>query len=219
MARVLVACEFSATVRDAFERRGHDAWSNDLLPCDKGGKHLQGDARNFLADGWDLLIAHPPCTYLNSAGLHWITRGRIEADGRPRAEHQAEALAFVRHLLDAPVPRIALENPIGCISSKIRKPDQIIQPHQFGADASKATCLWLKWLPPLAPTGHVAPRIINGRPRWGNQTDGGQNKLTPSADRWALRSITYPGIAEAMASQWSNLTDDPPRPTGQLSLW
>lgn len=199
--RVLVACEFSGTVRDAFASFGHDAWSCDLLPTEKPGNHIVGDVRAYIWQGWDLLIAHPPCTYLSVSGLHWNKRGRL-VNGRPRAELTEEALEFVRWLLAAPVKRIALENPVGCISSRIRKPDQIIQPHQFGADASKATCLWLKGLPKLTPTQHVAPRVVNGRPRWSNQTDSGQNKLPPSDDRWALRSITYPGIASAMALQW-----------------
>ena len=146
---------------------------------------------------WDLMIAHPPCTYLSVSGLHWNKR-------RPeRAAQTEDALAFVQTLLDAPIPRIALENPVGCISSRIRKPSQIIQPHHFGADASKATCLWLKGIPPLVPTQRVAPRIVDGRQRWANQTDSGQNRLGPSADRWALRSMTYPGIAIAMAQQWT----------------
>jgi hypothetical protein len=129
--------------------------------------------------------------------LHWNKR-------RPeRAQQTEDALGFVRQLLDAPIARIALENPIGCISTRIRKPDQTIQPHQFGHDASKATCLWLKGLPPLTPTNPIAPRLVNGRKRWGNQTDSGQNKLPPSADRWKIRSETYQGIADAMAKQWS----------------
>jgi hypothetical protein len=146
---------------------------------------------------WDLMIAHPPCTYLCSSGLHWNKR-RLE-----RAQQTEAALDFVRQLLDAPIARIALENPIGCISTRIRKPDQTIQPWQFGHDASKATCLWLKGLPPLMPTNQIAPRLVNGRKRWGNQTDSGQNKLPPSADRWKIRSETYKGIADAMANQWS----------------
>lgn len=203
--KVLIACEFSGVVREAFSAfSGVQAVSCDLLPCEDGRVdcHRQCDVREILYQGWDLMIAHPPCTYLNSAGLHWIARGRIESDGRARADHQKEALDFVRELLDAPIGHIALENPIGCISSKIRKPSQIIQPYQFGEDASKATCVWLKNLPLLIPTNQVSPRIINGRPRWSNQTDSGQNKLTPSADRWAFRSITYPVIAAAMAEQW-----------------
>jgi hypothetical protein len=204
--RVLIACEFSGVVRDAFRARGHDAWSCDLSPstAEFQGPHLEGDVRWWLdgrnapAGGWDLMIAHPPCTYLCSSGLHWNKR-------RPeRAEQTEQALAFVRELLDAPIPMICVENPIGCISTRIRKPDQIIQPHEFGDDASKTTCLWLKNLPPLLPTRIPSGtgRVRRGRERWANQTDSGQNKLAPSADRWAQRSITYPGIAQAMAAQW-----------------
>lgn len=199
--RVLVACEFSGVVRRAFRARGHDAWSCDLLDAEDGGEHFQGNVLSLLSQEakWDLMIAHPPCTYLTVSGLHWNKR-------RPgRAEKTAEALEFVRRLLDAPVPRIALENPIGIISTHIRKPDQIIQPYQFGHDASKRTCLWLKGLPPLRPTGYVAPRMVDGRPRWANQTDSGQNRLGPSEDRWKLRAVTYDGIAEAMAEQWGSL--------------
>lgn len=194
--KVLVACEYSGTVRDAFIRAGHDAMSCDLLPTDQTGPHYQGDVRDVLGQGWDLMIAHPPCTYLTSAGLHWNTR-------RPgRAAQTLEALDFVRLLLAAPVEKIALENPVGCISSQIRKPCQTVQPYNFGHDASKATCLWLKGLHPLRNTGFHEPRMVNGRPRWGNQTDSGQNKPSPSADRWKLRSTTYAGIAAAMAAQW-----------------
>jgi len=180
--RVLVACEYSGTVRDAFAARGHDA---------------QGDVRDVLDDGWDLMIAHPPCTYLSVSGIHWNNRGR-------GWEETEKSLDFVRLLMGANIPRIALENPVSIISSRIRKPDQIIHPHQFGHDASKATCLWLKNLPKLRPTENVPPRIVNGKPRWANQTDGGQNKLAPSDDRWKLRSTTYPGIAAAMAFHWEN---------------
>ena len=194
--RVLVACEYSGTVRDAFAAQGHDAMSCDILPTDKPGNHYQGDVRDVLDDGWDLMICHPPCTYLCSSGLHWNKR----IDGRQALTD--EALAFVKRLLDAPVPRIALENTIGCISSQIRKPDQTIQPYQFGHDASKSTCLWLKNLPVLTPTELIAPRIVDGKKRWSNQTDSGQNKLPPSADRWKIRSETYAGIAAAMAAQW-----------------
>ena len=146
--------------------------------------------RDILHDGWDTMIAHPPCTYLAGSGLHWNTR----VPGR--AALTEEALEFVRLLLTAPIPRIALENPIGCISSRIRKPDQIIQPWWFGEDASKATCLWLKGLPLLKPTDIIR------KARYANQTPSGQNKLGPSADRAKLRSLTYMGVAEAMASQW-----------------
>jgi len=195
--KILVACEYSGTVRDAFIRAGHEAMSCDLLPTDAPGPHYQGSVLDILSSGWDLMIAHPPCTYLCSSGLHWNKR-------RPeRAQQTEDALLFVRQLLDAPIPMIALENPIGCISTRIRQPDQTIQPWQYGHDASKATCLWLKGLPLLRPTDFVAPRVVNGKSRWGNQTDSGQNKLPPSADRWKVRSETYPGIADAMARQWS----------------
>lgn len=194
--KVLVACEYSGRVRDAFIGGGHDAMSCDLLPTDASGPHYQGDVRDVLGDGWDLMVAHPPCTYLTVAGMHWTTRGLRD----PKLTE--EALAFVLLLLGAPIPKIALENPVSIISSRVRKPDQIIQPHQFGEDASKATCLWLKGLPTLQPTEHVPPRIVNGRKRWANQTDSGQNRLGPSADRWKIRSATYPGIAKAMARQW-----------------
>lgn len=194
--RVLVACEYSGRVRDAFAAMGHDAMSCDLLPTNAPGEHYQGDIFNIIDDGWDLMIAHPPCTYLCSSGLHWNKR----IDGRQALTD--EALAFVKRLLDAPIERIALENPIGCISSQIRKPDQTIQPYQFGHDASKSTCLWLKNLPVLKPTKLIAPRIVDGKKRWANQTDSGQNKLPPSADRWKIRSETYQGIADAMAAQW-----------------
>ena len=247
--RVLVACEYSGTVREAFRALGHDAWSCDLLPTDRPGLHYQGDVLRLLdgwvparfsaecdpegeddhcqltsapiegcpclgptqddveymeQDGelfarpisrpqWDLMIAHPPCTYLSSSGLHWNKR-------RPeRAAQTEQALAFVLTLANAPIKRIAIENPIGALSSRWRKPDQIIQPWQHGEDASKATCLWLKGLPPLLPSA-----VLPGGPRArrGNQTPSGQNKLGPSPDRWKIRSKTYQGIADAMAKQW-----------------
>jgi hypothetical protein len=196
--RVLVACEFSGTVRDAFLKRGHYALSCDLLPCTSQtpGDHYEGDVKDVLGDGWDLMIAHPPCTYLSVSGMHWTVRGLRDP------QLTEDALEFVRLLLNAPIKQIALENPVSVISSRIRKPDQIIAPYEFGHDASKKTCLWLKNLPQLKATEIIKPRIINGKKRWGNQTDSGQNKLTPSADRWKLRSKTYEGIAEAMATQW-----------------
>ena len=196
--RVLIACEYSGAVRDAFRARGHDAMSCDLLPTDVDGPHYHGDVFDVIGNGWDLMIAHPPCTYLCSSGLHW--NGRVEG----RAAKTEDALAFVRALFDAPIPRIAIENPVGCIGTRIRKADQTIQPHQFGDDASKATCLWLKGLPLLTPTDRVPGRMVNGKARWANQTDSGQNRLAPSADRWKLRSATFPGIAAAMADQWGN---------------
>lgn len=197
--RVLVACEYSGAVRDAFIAQGHEALSCDLLPTDAPGPHYQGDVLDIINDGWDLMVAHPPCTYLSVSGMHWTTRGLRDP------QLTEDALGFVRLLLNAPIPRIALENPVSVISSRIRKPDQIITPYQFGHDASKKTCLWLKNLPPLKPTQVIEPRIVNGKKRWGNQTDSGQNKLAPSADRWKIRSETYKGIAEAMASQWGAL--------------
>ena len=194
--RVLVACEYSGTVRDAFIRAGHHAMSCDLLPTDVPGPHYQGNVLDVMAHGWDLMIAHPPCTYLSVSGMHWTKRGLRDP------QLTEDALMFVKLLMDAPIYRIAIENPVSVISSRIRKPDQIINPYEFGHDASKKTCLWLKNLPPLRPTQHVPPRMVNGKPRWGNQTDSGQNKLPPSADRWKIRSETYTGIAEAMSLQW-----------------
>lgn len=200
--KVLVACEYSGRVRDAFRALGHDAMSCDLLDTDVSGPHYKGDVRDVLDNGWDLMVANPPCTYLTSAGLHWNKR-------RPgRAALTEEALDFVRLLMAAPVPRIAVENPVGCISTRIRRPDQTIQPWQFGEDASKATCLWLSGLPLLNPTKRVPGRMIEykGRlvERWANQTDSGQNQLPPTEDRWKLRSTTYAGIAAAMAAQWGS---------------
>lgn len=174
--------------------------SCDLLPTDSPGPHHQGNVIDILDDGWDLMIAFPPCTYLCSSGLHWNKR----VPGRQ--EKTDEALAFVRALLEANIPKIGLENPVGCISSQIRKPDQFVQPYEFGDDASKRTCLWLKGLPKLTPTRYIEPRIVNGKKRWGNQTDSGQNRIGPSEDRWKLRSLTYQGIADAMAEQWSQPT-------------
>lgn len=198
--KVLVACEYSGTVRDAFIKRGHDAMSCDLLPTDKPGPHYQGDVFDIINDGWDLMIAHPPCTYLSVSGMHWTIRGFRD----PKLTE--DALNFVYNLLNAPINKIALENPVSIISSRIRKPEQIIQPWQFGHDASKKTCLWLKNLEHLKPTKIVEPRIIGGKKRWSNQTDGGQNKLGPSDDRWKIRSTTFQGIADAMAEQWGDLT-------------
>lgn len=200
--KILIACEYSGRVRDAFIARGHTAMSCDLLPTDVVGPHYQGDVFDIINDGWDLMIAHPPCTYLSVSGMHWTTRGLRDP------QLTEDALDFVQRLMNAPIAKIAIENPISVISSRIRKPDQIISPYQFGHDASKKTCLWLKNLPLLTPTQMVEPRIVitpSGKPakRWGNQCDNyGQDKLPPSADRWKLRSTTYQGIADAMAAQW-----------------
>lgn len=197
--RVLVACESSGTVRNAFRALGHDAWSCDILPSDDGSEyHIQANARSVLDNyDWDLLIAHPPCTYLSVSGMHWTTRGLRD----PKLTE--DALDFVKVFMEANVDRICIENPVSIISSRIRKPDQIIQPWQFGHDASKKTCLWLKNLPKLQPTKFIEPRMVDGKARWSNQTDSGQNKLPPSVDRWKIRSKTYEGIALAMAEQWS----------------
>lgn len=192
--RVLVACEYSGVVREAFRANGHEAFSCDLLPADDPSPfHIQGDVLPLLTAGWDLMIAHPPCTYLSVSGLHWNKR----VPGR--AEKTEEALDFVRRLLDAPVPLIALENPVSCISSRIRKPDQIIQPFEFGHPESKKTCLWLKGLERLKPTKILQ---VPASGHWENQTPSGQNKLGPSPDRWKVRSKTYSGIASSMAEQW-----------------
>lgn len=191
--RVLIGCEFSGIVREAFKNKGHEAWSCDFLPTEQPGNHTIGNVIDMIELGWDMAIFHPPCTYLCSSGLHWNKR-------RPeRAAKTEEALKFVEELLNADIPKIALENPIGCISSRIRKPDQIIQPWQFGHPESKSTCLWLKGLPLLVPT-EVLRLPESGR--WDNQTPTGQNKLGPSDTRWMERSRTYPKIALAMADQW-----------------
>jgi hypothetical protein len=200
--KILVACETSGAVRNAFRDAGFYAVSCDILPAETPGIHFQCDVMELLYDWefeWDLAIMHPPCTYLSSSGLHW--NGRVPG----RKEKTDAAIEFVKKMMAAPkVKRWAIENPIGCISSRIRKPDQIIQPYQFGEDASKATCLWLNGVPKLAHTEYFPPRIVNGKKRWGNQTDSGQNKLAPSEDRWKERSKTYPGIAKAMVEQWGS---------------
>ena len=204
--KVLVACEYSGVVRDAFAKAGHDATSCDLLPSESPhGKHFKGDVMEILAQDWDILIAHPPCTYLCVSGIHWNNK-------RPERAAQTEgALKFVEALLGANIPKICLENPIGVISTRIRKPNQIIQPYHYGHDASKQTCLWLKNLPPLQPTKFIEPRIVttpSGKKanRWANQCDNyGHDSLPPSADRWKIRSATYQGIADAMVEQWGGL--------------
>lgn len=197
--RVLVACECSGIVRDAFILSGHDAISCDVLPSELPGPHIQDDVRHVLGCGawqFDLMIAHPDCTYLCSSGLHWNKRVA------GRGDKTEGALDFVRLLMAAPIPRIAIENPIGRINTAIRKPDQYIQPYEYGHDASKRTGLWLKNLDTLKPTKYIEPRIVAGKPRWANQTDSGQNKLGPSDTRAMDRARTYPGIANAMAQQW-----------------
>ena len=179
--RVLVACEFSGTVREAFAAYGHDAWSCDLLETEIPGQHIVGDVLEVLSDGWDLMIAHPPCTHLSVSGARWW---------KDKAQEQADALEFVRALMAAPIDRIAIENPISKISSAIRKPDQIVQPWQFGHGETKATCLWLKGLPKLRPTD-----VVEGR-------EAKVHRMPPGPNRWRERSRTYAGIAKAMAQQW-----------------
>ena len=179
--KVLIACEYSGRVRDAFLKAGHDAMSCDLLETDVKGPHYKGNVKDILNDNWDLMVAHPPCTHLAVSGARWFKDKKVE---------QAEALDFVRLLLDAPIDKIALENPVSIISTKIRKPNQIIQPWQFGHGETKATCLWLKNLPKLKPTD-----IVDGR-------EARIHNIPPSKDRWKIRSTTYLGIANAMAEQW-----------------
>lgn len=198
----IVGCEFSGATRQRLRRAGLNAWSCDLLEAEDGSPfHLQGDILGFLQIPWTVGIFHPPCTYLSSSGLHWNKRRA------GRAEKTEAAVAFARLLIEVDIPLVAVENPVGRLSTRVRKPEQIIQPWMFGDDASKATCLWLKGLPPLEPTKYVPPRVVlhEGKfaMRWANQTDSGQNVLGPSEDRWALRSLTYPGIAQAFADQWA----------------
>ena len=185
--KVLIACEFSGVVREAFRRQGHEAYSCDLLPTDTPStSHLQCDVRGLDLSRYDLVIAHPPCTHLAVSGARWF---------KGKEKEQEEALEFVKFFLNSEVPKLALENPVSIISTRIRKPDQIIQPWQFGHGETKATCLWLKNLPLLSPTN-----IVEGR-------EPKVHYASPSPDRWKLRSKTYTGIAEAMASQWTNNVD------------
>lgn len=238
---VLVGCETSGTVRDAFAALGWDAWSCDILPADNGGPHHQCDVFEAIANRgpWNMGIFHPTCTFLTvsaawafkdpdykrypGVGYHQrVKPGTLTGAARRKARDAA--VDFARRLYDCGIERVALENPVGNLSTLWRQPDQIVQPHEFGDDASKGTCLWLRNLPRLRPTKHVRPRLVccgivlgddagkygcancegekTARPRWGNQTDSGQNRLSPSEDRWKERSKTYAGIAEAMAQQW-----------------
>ncbi len=186
--KILIACEYSGTVRRAFRALGHDAWSADLLDAEDNGPHIKGDVLKVLGDGWDLMIAHPPCTHLAVSGSRWFPEKRASGE-------QQEAIDFFLKLARAPIPRIAIENPVCIMSSVWRQPDQTIQPWMFGHGECKATCLWLKGLPHLVPTN-----IVPGREQriW---------KMPPSADRWKERSRTYAGIAQAMASQWGDYSD------------
>jgi len=191
--RILVACEFSGIVRDAFTARGHDAMSCDLLPTEAPGQHYQGDIRDVLHANWDLMIAHPPCTDLSVSGAAWFVQKRL--DGRQQA-----GISFFMMLAKADIPKIAIENPISIMSSIWKKPDQIIQPWQFGHLEQKATCLWLKGLPPLTHTNNVREAML-ALPR--NQRER-LHYLPPSPDRWKLRSTTYQGFADAFAEQWGS---------------
>lgn len=195
--RVLVACEYSGTVRRAFRSRGHDAWSVDLLPADDGSEyHIQGDVLPILEEGWDLMIAHPPCTYLSNSGAHWLHR----QEGRWQL--MEEGARFFKRFVDCKIPRVCIENPVMHKYAKAiieMNYTQTIQPWQFGEDASKRTCLWLRGLPRLQPTEVIKKKT------YANQCVGGQNRLGLSPDRWKIRSKTYDGIADAMADQWGNL--------------
>ena len=193
--KVLIACEYSGIVRDAFAAKGHDAWSCDILPTESPGNHFQGDILEHLDKGWDLMIAHPPCTHLAVSGARWFTEGK-----KPWSL-QEDALNFVRKLLDAPIDKIALENPVSVISTKIRKPNQIIQPFEYGHDVTKKTCLWLKNLPNLKPTKIVKPDIVLVNGKKMSRMHYESFKL-PSKERSKVRSKFYTGIAEAMADQW-----------------
>lgn len=221
--RVLIGYSRCPHTRAAFERAGHDVWTCDLRPTGHS-KHHCGDVWGILADQWDLAILHPPCTFLNIAsvwacadpdfdrfpGVGYHQRVKPETlTGADRRAARDAAIENFRQLDALPFPT-AIENPAPSqVSKRHRPPDQVIQPHQFGDDASKGTGLWLRGVPPLAPTCHIPPRVVNGRPRWANQTDSGQNRLTPSPERWATRSDTYPGIAQAMADQWTEATLQP----------
>jgi hypothetical protein len=219
--RVLVACEFSGVVRRAFAALGHDAWSCDIIPAaDSHHKHLQQDVLDVLDRDWDLLIGHPPCTYLTTAAEWAYKDGPYHQRLKPgtlsgvaRRVAREQALEFFRALWEAPVPKVALENPVGVAGTRIAPASQVIQPYEFGDDASKKTCLWLRGLPLLIPEpGQRVPGRWVEYPkgsgklveRWSNQTDAGQNRLSPSEDRGHLRSITYQGIANAMARTWGN---------------
>ena len=214
--RVIIGFAFSGIERDMFAAMGHDAWSCDLLPCETPGKHYQGDIRDILHDGWDMMIAHPDCTYLTCSAEWAYGNGPYHQKVKPetlvgaaRCKARDDALDMVRLLLAAPIKRKVIENPRGVISTRIRPASQYIQPYDYGEDASKITGLWLENLPLLKPTKRVRGRIVmhNGKQveRWANQTDSGQNRLTPGPDRWKERARTYHGWSEAFAQQWGNI--------------
>jgi hypothetical protein len=217
--KVLIACESSGISREAWRKLGHDAWSCDLLPADdESPYHFQCDVMEVINKGWDLMIAHPSCTYLTNSAAWAYGDGPYHQKVKPetlvgaaRRQAREEALNFVRMLMAAPISKIAIENPVGAIGTRIKPASQYIHPYEYGEDASKRTGLWLKGLPKLVRTAYCKPRIVEWPPglgmrveRWGNQTDSGQNKLTPGADRWKARSKTYQGWADAMAEQWGD---------------
>ena len=202
--KVLVACEFSGTVRDAFKAQGHDAWSCDILPSEIPGNHIQDDVLEHLNEEWDLMIAHPPCTHTAASGARWFPEKRHE---------QSKAIQFFTDLYHADIEKVCLEHPVSIISTVFRKPDQYIHPWMFGHGETKKTGLWLKGLPKLEPT-HIRTKeqeliidyVDDVRETYHDSVEGRENRIhrmPPSKDRWKLRSITYPGIAEAMATQWS----------------
>jgi len=200
--KVLIACEYSATVRDAFAARGHDAWSCDLLPSDKSGQHIQGDVLEVLDRGWDLLIAHPPCTYLTNSGVTWLWENKKEnMKNEQRWKDLDEGAAFFKRLLECDIPKICVENPIPhkyAVMRIGRKYDQLVQPYHFGHKESKATCFWLKGLDPLVHTTNLKAETMALPYKERNRL----HYLPPSPDRWKIRSTTYQGIADAMAQQW-----------------
>lgn len=218
--KVLVACEYSGVVRDAFIKQGHNAISCDLLETDAEritgvdylGGHYKGDVKDIINDGWDLMIAHPPCTYLTVSGARWFYHPDDKhlpyEERRPHPMHpnrrqlQEEALGFIQFLMDAPIEKIAIENPVGVISSRIRKPEQIIQPYMFGHATSKTTCLWLKNLEPLESTEVVEPEWVDVSKGKRMSRFHYDSYVLPPEERWKVRSATFPGIAKAMAEQW-----------------
>lgn len=208
--KILIACEFSGTVREAFKAKGHDAWSCDLLPTEIPGQHIQGDVLEILGDGWDMMIGHPPCTYLTNAANKWLKdqpplkSGKLVGEERRLA--RVKAIQFFVKLAQSSIEKICIENPVGVMSSCFRKADQIIQPYEFGHNHSKQTCVWLKNLPLLKPTQYIEPKIINGKKRWSNQNPSCGSDNTPARDgedRGKTRSRTFSGIAEAMSNQWN----------------
>lgn len=198
--KVLIACEFSGTVREAFSALGHDAWSCDLLPTEKPGNHIEGDVLDVLREPWDMVIAHPPCTYLTVSGNKWM-KPEFSSKFPDRHKQRAEGIRFFLSCYQANAPRVAVENPVGIMSTAFRKPDQVIHPWQFGHGETKATCLWLRGLPKLAPTHLSGDMFAEAEPVDREQR---LHKLPPGPDRWKERSRTYPGIAAAMAEQWGN---------------